>query len=150
MKSLRFPGLPLRLRNVLVISRKPAAVRWEAANASRRLSRGEEGRMWATRRVNYYRRILAAYLDRVKASSPSGTTFPRRTPTSALTILASITSRSSEGELSRHHDAAGVPMLDYRGALGLQYNPIAIAQYGLETITFGCARPIQSDDASSF
>lgn len=28
-------------------------------------------------------------------------------------------------------DAAGVPMLDYQGAVGLQYNPIAIAQYGL-------------------
>ena len=28
-------------------------------------------------------------------------------------------------------DAAGIPLLDYRGKLGLQYNPIAIAQYGL-------------------
>src|ERR1035438_2407364 len=30
-----------------------------------------------------------------------------------------------------HYDAAGIPMLDYRGAIGLQYNPIAIAQWGL-------------------
>jgi hypothetical protein len=28
-------------------------------------------------------------------------------------------------------DAAGIPMLDYHGAIGSQYNPIAIAQYGL-------------------
>jgi heparosan-N-sulfate-glucuronate 5-epimerase len=28
-------------------------------------------------------------------------------------------------------DAAGIPMLNYHGAIGLQYNPIAIAQYGL-------------------
>lgn len=28
-------------------------------------------------------------------------------------------------------DAAGVPQLDYRGDIGRQYNPIAIAQYGL-------------------
>jgi heparosan-N-sulfate-glucuronate 5-epimerase len=28
-------------------------------------------------------------------------------------------------------DVDGIPMLDYRGSLGLQYNPIAIAQYGL-------------------
>jgi hypothetical protein len=29
------------------------------------------------------------------------------------------------------YDSAGIPMLDYRGAIGLQYNPIAIAQWGL-------------------
>jgi hypothetical protein len=29
------------------------------------------------------------------------------------------------------HDDAGIPMLDYLGAIGPQYNPIAIAQYGL-------------------
>ena len=28
-------------------------------------------------------------------------------------------------------DAVGIPMLDYRGVIGRQYNPIAIAQYGL-------------------
>ena len=28
-------------------------------------------------------------------------------------------------------DARGVPMLDYHGHVGLQYNPIAVAQYGL-------------------
>ncbi len=28
-------------------------------------------------------------------------------------------------------DAAGIPMLNYHGAIGLQYNPIAITQYGL-------------------
>lgn len=28
-------------------------------------------------------------------------------------------------------DSAGVPLLDYRGKIGAQYNPIAIAQYGL-------------------
>jgi heparosan-N-sulfate-glucuronate 5-epimerase len=30
-----------------------------------------------------------------------------------------------------HYDESGIPMLDYRGKVGLQYNPIAIAQYGL-------------------
>jgi hypothetical protein len=29
------------------------------------------------------------------------------------------------------YDSAGVPQLDYHGHIGLQYNPIAIAQYGL-------------------
>ncbi|HUU81175.1 MAG TPA: D-glucuronyl C5-epimerase family protein, partial [Acidobacteriota bacterium] len=30
-----------------------------------------------------------------------------------------------------HYDDNGIPMLDYHGSVGLQYNPIAIAQYGL-------------------
>ena len=29
------------------------------------------------------------------------------------------------------YDASGIPQLDYHGRIGLQYNPIAIAQYGL-------------------
>ena len=29
------------------------------------------------------------------------------------------------------YDSAGIPQLDYHGKIGLQYNPIAIAQYGL-------------------
>lgn len=29
------------------------------------------------------------------------------------------------------YDSGGIPMLDYHGNIGLQYNPIAIAQYGL-------------------
>ncbi len=29
------------------------------------------------------------------------------------------------------YDQAGIPQLDYHGRIGLQYNPIAIAQYGL-------------------
>jgi heparosan-N-sulfate-glucuronate 5-epimerase len=29
------------------------------------------------------------------------------------------------------YDSAGIPQLDYRGRIGRQYNPIAIAQYGL-------------------
>lgn len=29
------------------------------------------------------------------------------------------------------YDATGIPQLDYHGKIGLQYNPIAIAQYGL-------------------
>ena len=29
------------------------------------------------------------------------------------------------------YDARGIPMLDYHGEIGAQYNPIAIAQYGL-------------------
>jgi hypothetical protein len=36
------------------------------------------------------------------------------------------------------HDANGIPMLDYRGAIGRQYNPIAIAQWGLANYNRFC------------
>jgi len=36
------------------------------------------------------------------------------------------------------HDASGIPMLDYRGRIGLQYNPIAIAQWGLGNYNLFC------------
>ena len=29
------------------------------------------------------------------------------------------------------HDDRGVPMLNYHGQIGVQYNPIAVAQWGL-------------------
>ena len=36
-----------------------------------------------------------------------------------------------KAEYEGHTDKNGIPMLDYQGAIGLQYNPIAIAQWGL-------------------
>ena len=36
------------------------------------------------------------------------------------------------------HDSAGIPMLNYRGRIGLQYNPIAIAQWGLGNYNHFC------------
>ena len=35
-------------------------------------------------------------------------------------------------------DADGIPLLDYRGNIGRQYNPIAIAQYGLARFNRWC------------
>ena len=36
------------------------------------------------------------------------------------------------------YDDKGIPMLDYHGTVGLQYNPIAIAQYGLGNYNLYC------------
>ena len=36
------------------------------------------------------------------------------------------------------YDGKGIPMLNYHGAVGLQYNPIAIAQYGLGNYNLYC------------
>jgi hypothetical protein len=43
-------------------------------------------------------------------------------------------------------DAAGVPLLDYHGAIGRQYNPIAIAQYGLARFNRWCITPGTDDE----
>lgn len=37
----------------------------------------------------------------------------------------------NKAEYNGYLDESGIPMLDYQGVIGLQYNPIAIAQWGL-------------------
>jgi hypothetical protein len=38
---------------------------------------------------------------------------------------------TAKAEYKAHLDENGIPLLDYHGTIGTQYNPIAIAQYGL-------------------
>jgi len=84
------------------------------------------------RRLNYYRRIFSAYLTGQK----SHLTFWHGVP--------EVNERFQENELGEYYmpfiakadyagqyDGVGIPLLDYHGTIGLQYNPIAIAQYGL-------------------
>ena len=42
-------------------------------------------------------------------------------------------------------DERGIPVLDYRGEIGRQYNPIAIAQYGLARFNRWCATRADDD-----
>ena len=82
--------------------------------------------------LRYYRRIFSAYL----LGGKSHLTFWHETPAE--------NPNADPGELGEYYmlfaekadyhgayDSAGVPQLDYHGHIGLQYNPIAIAQYGL-------------------
>jgi len=82
--------------------------------------------------LSYYRRIVSAYLIR----GQSHLTFWHESPEENL--------NANPGELGEYYmvfaekanyagvyDSAGIPQLDYRGKIGRQYNPIAIAQYGL-------------------
>jgi len=88
--------------------------------------------MLTQNRLNYYRRIFAAYLTPQK----SHLTFWHGTP--------QVNENFRPGELGEYYmpftakadyqgeyDEAGIPLLNYHGQVGLQYNPIAIAQYGL-------------------
>ncbi len=47
-------------------------------------------------------------------------------------------------------DAGGIPLLDYRGRIGPQYNPIAIAQYGLARWNRFCKTGSEEDRAAAY
>ena len=81
---------------------------------------------------DYYRRLLEAYLLR----KPSHLDFWHECP--------EINERAAYDRLGEYYlvyrekadyrgpfDPEGVPLLNYRGEIGLRHNPIAIAQYGL-------------------
>jgi heparosan-N-sulfate-glucuronate 5-epimerase len=89
--------------------------------------------------LNYYRRIASAYL----LGGRSHLTFWHETPEENR--------NATGGELGEYYmvfaekanydgvyDSAGIPQLDYRGKIGRQYNPIAIAQYGLGNYNLFC------------
>ena len=82
--------------------------------------------------VAYYRRIFSAYL----LGGKSHLTFWHETPVensgASPTELGQYYMLFSEkADYQGAYDAQGIPQLDYHGQIGLQYNPIAIAQYGL-------------------
>ncbi len=90
-------------------------------------------------RLNYYRRVVSAYVLR----RPSQLTFWHEVP--------EINESARPGELGEYwmtfrakaeypgpYDSAGIPLLHYRGAIGLQYNPIAVAQWGLANFNLFC------------
>jgi heparosan-N-sulfate-glucuronate 5-epimerase len=90
-------------------------------------------------RLNYYRRIFPAYLGQRN----SHLTFWHDSP--------EINAQSSRYRLGQYYmpflekadypgpyDRHGIPLLDYQGSLGRQYNPIAIAQFGLGNFNAYC------------
>jgi heparosan-N-sulfate-glucuronate 5-epimerase len=83
-------------------------------------------------RWHYYRRIFRAYLG----CGRSQLTFWHETPEINPRATASRLGEyymlfRQKADYAGHYDPSGIPMLDYHGAIGLQYNPIAIAQWGL-------------------
>jgi hypothetical protein len=83
-------------------------------------------------RWNYYRRILPAYIGRGRSQLTFWHETPELNPRASSTQLGEYyMSFREKADYAGDYDAAGIPMLDYRGKIGLQYNPIAIAQWGL-------------------
>ncbi len=82
--------------------------------------------------LHYYNRIASAYLT----SHNSHLTFwhdtPQENPRAPMEKLGEYyMGFPQKAAYVGHLDPAGIPMLDYRGRIGLQYNPIAISQWGL-------------------
>ncbi len=84
------------------------------------------------RRLQYWRRIFAAYLTSSKSQLTFWHDTPACNPELSTTELGQYYMPfTSKADYTGHYDGNGIPMLDYQGVVGLQYNPIAIAQYGL-------------------
>ena len=83
-------------------------------------------------RWHYYRRIFRAYLGPGRSQLTFWHEVPEANPRATTNRLGEYYMPFREkADYAGHYDATGIPMLDYRGAIGLQYNPIAIAQWGL-------------------
>ena len=84
------------------------------------------------KRFNYLKRVYQAYLS----GEDSQLTFWHGTPEVNREAVGDQLGQYympfiEKAEYRAHLDDSGIPLLDYHGAIGLQYNPIAIAQYGL-------------------
>jgi len=81
---------------------------------------------------SYYRRIFSAYLLGGESQLTFWHETPTENPNSSPTDLGEYYMLFAEkADYPGAYDASGIPLLDYHGQIGLQYNPIAIAQYGL-------------------
>ncbi len=101
--------------------------------------------MSSSTRWHYYRRIFHAYLGSGKSHLTFWHEVPEINPRARTERLSEYYMLfRNKSDYAGHYDSGGIPMLDYRGAIGLQYNPIAIAQWGLANYNRFC----ESDDNS--
>jgi heparosan-N-sulfate-glucuronate 5-epimerase len=90
-------------------------------------------------RLQYYRRIFNAYILPTKSHLTFWHDTPLANPRASAQQLGEYYMLFTEkADYPGHHDPDGIPMLNYRGRIGLQYNPIAIAQWGLGNYNLFC------------
>jgi heparosan-N-sulfate-glucuronate 5-epimerase len=83
-------------------------------------------------RLQYYRRIFSAYLVPGKSHLTFWHEKPEENPNASVHQLGEYCmSFTQKADYKGHYDSTGIPMLDYHGKIGVQHNPIAIAQWGL-------------------
>lgn len=81
--------------------------------------------------LNYYRRVLQAYLNPGHSQLSFWHDHPQASRFEVGSLGDYYMPFVEKADYPGPFDDAGIPLLDYRGRLGRQYNPIAIAQYGL-------------------
>ena len=90
-------------------------------------------------RLQYYRRIFSAYLGPGKSHLSFWHDSPKENLGATIHQLGKYYMLFAEkADYAGHHDSTGIPMLNYRGKIGLQHNPIAIAQWGLGNYNLFC------------
>ena len=95
--------------------------------------------MTVAARWRYYRRVVPAYLGSGQSQLAFWHETPEINPQATNTQFGPYYMLFREkADYAGHYDEAGIPMLDYRGTIGLQYNPIAIAQWGLGNCNIFC------------
>ena len=83
-------------------------------------------------RLQYYRRIFSAYLMPGHSQLSFWHETPESNPNARVDQVGEYyMTFAAKADYTGDYDADGIPRLDYRGRIGLQYNPIAIAQFGL-------------------
>ena len=90
-------------------------------------------------RSQYYRRIFSAYLGSGRSQLTFWHETPESNPRARNDQLGEYYMRFRvKGDYPGPYDSNGIPQLDYRGVIGRQYNPIAIAQWGLANYNLFC------------
>jgi len=93
-----------------------------------------------TSRFHYYRRIFRAYLTPGQSQLTFWHDSPQMNPRALRDSLGEYhMSFPRKADYRLHCDSTGIPLLNYHGQIGLQYNPIAIAQWGLGNYNLYCA-----------
>jgi heparosan-N-sulfate-glucuronate 5-epimerase len=88
--------------------------------------------MSLAKRIQYYRRIFSAYFVAGNSHLSFWHDVPSANPNLSAPDVGEYYMRFDEKANYRgDYDGAGIPLLDYHGQIGKQYNPIAIAQWGL-------------------
>jgi heparosan-N-sulfate-glucuronate 5-epimerase len=83
-------------------------------------------------RFSYFQRVFAAYLTGRQSQLTFWHGEPKVNENFEIGVLGEYYMPFiAKANYAGHYDETGIPMLDYHGTVGLQYNPIAIAQYGL-------------------
>jgi heparosan-N-sulfate-glucuronate 5-epimerase len=83
-------------------------------------------------KLAYYRRIFSAYVTGGNSHLTFWHETPAENPNASSRALGEYYMLFAEkADYRGPYDSMGVPELDYHGKIGRQYNPIAIAQYGL-------------------